>query len=84
MPEPETVSVGDVSRQAIERLQGRVASITQTMGEVSRISADLQDQMRQLLSYCESQDPGPGFKRTDAELAYSDVADKLRNILDGE
>lgn len=42
------------------------------------------DQLQQLLEYVESNDPGEGFKRTDAELAYNDVAQRLRAILDGE
>jgi hypothetical protein len=45
--------------------------------------AEQQDQLRQLLSYCETNSP-EGFKLTDAEEAYRDVAGKLRAILDGE
>lgn len=57
----------------------------QAMGRIATESAELQDQLRELLSYCESQTVDPdGFKQTDAEQAYWDVATRLRNILDGE
>jgi hypothetical protein len=84
MPEPKegTVSVGQVTQQVIERLQGRAASVTAAMSEASRISTDLQDQLRQLLSYCEDQAQHSGYALE--ESAYRDVADKLRAILDGE
>jgi hypothetical protein len=81
MPE-ENVTVGDVSRQAIERISGQVKSLTATMNEAARISADLQDQFRELLSYCEAQAQHSGSAVD--ESAYNDVAGKLRAILDGE
>lgn len=58
----------------------------QQIGERVYAAADVetqQDQLRQLLSYCETNSP-EGFKLTDAEEAYRDIAGKLRAILDGE
>jgi len=79
------VSTADVSRMAIDRLQRRFDSLQKAMEEVGRVSADLQDQLRELLSYCETES---GKYPEDVILnpgdAYRDVADKLRGILDGE
>ena len=79
---PEQVTVGQVAQRAIGRLQGRIETLTAIMGEVFRISADLQDQLRQLVSYCEDQAQHSGSAVD--ESAYTDVASKLRAILDGE
>lgn len=86
---PEQVTVGQVAQQAIGRLQGRIETLTAIMGDVSRISADLQDQLRQLVSYCEGQaadaDDSMGYyERQYARPVYGEIAEKLRAILDGE
>lgn len=83
MPENIEVAVGDVARQAIERLQDRFKTLQLTMGEISRVSADLQDQLRELLSYCESRN-AEAATGSEAAYAYGEIADKLRGILDGE
>lgn len=72
----DQVTIGQVAQQAIERLTAQGKTLASTLAEVSRISTDLQDQLRELLSYCESQ--------ALEESAYRDVASKLRGILDGE
>jgi hypothetical protein len=48
--------------------------------EFEEIRANKEDQLRQLLSYCKTQD---GRYMT-AQQAYIDVASKLKAILDGE
>lgn len=65
---------GTVSAQA-EKLR-------QALIEVSRISTELQDQLRQLLSYCREQ--GETSALVYSADAYADVADKLAGLLDGE
>jgi hypothetical protein len=50
---------------------------------IARLTAR-EDELRQLLSYCEANTPGEGFKLTGSEEAYADIRDKLRAILDGE
>jgi len=78
----ENVTVDRVAQQAIERLQGRFDSLQQHLVDVQQASAQLQEQFRQLLSYCEDQAQHSGYALE--ESAYLDIAGKLRQLLDGE
>ena len=79
---PENVTVGQVAQQAIDRLQGKYDQLQASLAEISTVSASLQDQLRELLSYCEGQAQHSGYALE--ESAYLDVAQKLRHLLDGE
>lgn len=84
MPEPKegTVSVGDVARQAIHRLEVTTARLIVGIERRDQTIAQTQDQLRELLSHCEAQAQHSGSAVD--ESAYNDVAGKLRGILDGE
>lgn len=79
---PEQVTVGQVAQQAIGRLQARIVALQSALAEVRTQSAHVQDTFRQLLSYCEDQAQHSGSAVD--ESAYSDIAGKLRQLLDGE
>ena len=51
------------------------------LAQVAAKSAEAQDALRELLSYCENESRSPN---PDWAAAYADVAAKLRDILDGE
>jgi alkaline phosphatase len=76
------VSTADVSRSAINRLEARVETLQVGIERRDLTINRLQDQARELLSYCESQAQHCGSAVD--ETAYGDVAGKLRGILDGE
>lgn len=84
MPEPKegTVTVGDVSRQAIQRLELTTARLIVGIERRDLTIANMGERMRQLLSYCEGQAQHCGSAVD--ESAYGDIADKLRGMLDGE
>jgi hypothetical protein len=79
------VSTHDVARQAVDRLAARAAAAEASLAEVTRVTCELQDQLRELLSYCQTQaeafDPDD---QIDEFNPYDDVTVKLREILDGE
>lgn len=52
------------------------------LAQVAAKSAEAQDALRELLSYCENESADPHL--LSGNLAYADVAAKLRGILDGE
>lgn len=52
------------------------------LAEVAAKSAEAQDALRELLSYCENESADSHILSGD--LAYADVAARLRDILDGE
>lgn len=76
------VSVGQVAEMAIGRLQGKYDALQAALAEIAQASAQLQEEFRYLLSYCEEQAQHSGYALE--ESAYRDVADKLRTLLDGE
>lgn len=65
-----------------QSLQRRFDALTAAHAEIVQISANLQDQLRELLSSCEMQPEDATCPHEYA--AYADVAGKLRSILDGE
>lgn len=76
------VTVGQVAERAINRLQSRIDTLEAGIERRDLTITRQEDQMRQLLSYCQGQAQHSG-SATD-ESAYDDVAAKLRSILDGE
>lgn len=76
----------------IERLEKQARAAHNALAERMRESAVREDQLRELLSYCESKAPRDADGVYDAGYyeslyecpAYNDVATKLRKILDGE
>lgn len=66
----------------LDTVSAQAERLRQALIEVSHISTELQDELRQLLSYCRASagaDPNPLVSQ-----AYSDVAGKLAALLDGE
>lgn len=78
----EKVTVGQVAQQAINRLQSRIDTLGAGIERRDLTIARQEDQMRQLLSYCEDQAQHSGYALE--ESAYRDIAGKLRQLLDGE
>lgn len=76
------VSTADVSRSAINRLEARIDKLQAGVERRDLTISRHQDQLREALSYCESQAQHAGYALE--ESAYRDVAEKLRAILDGE
>lgn len=80
MPNPDAAALAGWAQNPRVPIDQRLAAAKQALNHYVAQT----DQLQQLLEYVESNDPGEGFKRTDAELAYNDVAQRLRAILDGE
>lgn len=70
-----------MAQQAQKPVSG--ASVVVAVTEVGRIAAELQDQLRELLSYCTVKGTTDDPHDYVAE-AYADVAARLRSMLDGE
>ncbi|HJT93201.1 MAG TPA: hypothetical protein VJ777_14910 [Mycobacterium sp.] len=76
------VSTHDVARMALRRLEHRTNDLASAMSDLQAATATANDELRELLSYCESQAQHSGYALE--ESGYADIAKRLRGILDGE